>query len=114
MTPERKEEIREKYQKAELTARFRPGGLGPDVLLIGELLDALDEVQSERNALANKFGGRAVVKALRKTMKRCECGEFFFSSEPRQRYCPPLDGRRESLCSKRYRARRLRSKRKST
>lgn len=46
------EEIREKYRKAELAARFRPGGLGPDALLIGELLVALDVTRAVVEAVA--------------------------------------------------------------
>ena len=50
MIPERKEEIREGYRRAELAARFRPGGLGHDLRLIGELLVALDEAEKHRHS----------------------------------------------------------------
>ena len=42
-------------------------------------------------------------------VRRCPCGGLFFQSDPRQRYCPPLLGRKDSQCAQRFRRRRVRN-----
>jgi hypothetical protein len=52
--------------------------------------------------LADRFG--------KVPIRQCACGLWFFSADPRQKYCPPPPEVSESRCSAKYRMRRLRRK----
>jgi hypothetical protein len=43
-------------------------------------------------------------------LRQCPCGQVFFAQDKRQQVCPPLPGQRESLCGRRFRMRRWRTR----
>jgi hypothetical protein len=43
-------------------------------------------------------------------LRQCPCGQLFFAQDARQRVCPPLPPRRESVCGVRFRTRKWRTK----
>ena len=42
-------------------------------------------------------------------LRQCPCGSLFFAQDARQRVCPPLPPRRESVCGVRFRTRKWRT-----
>jgi hypothetical protein len=64
-----------------------------------------------------EFRCRALIEALywqladklgEFTIRTCKCGALFFPTDERQKFCPPPDGRNESLCAKKFYMRRFR------
>jgi hypothetical protein len=47
-------------------------------------------------------------------VRRCECGALFFAADARQKFCPPIEGKKESACAKRFYMRRFRLRPRST
>jgi hypothetical protein len=87
-------------------------------LLAGLITPNLAGVQRIYDGKRSRFEFRALIQLIywrladmagSSSLRQCEeCSTYFFCSDPRQRFCPPPAGIRESRCAKRQRMRQLR------
>jgi hypothetical protein len=95
-------------QVAEAAQQFLARLITPNLAGVPRIYDG-KRSWFEFRALIQLIYWRLADMAGSSSLRQCEeCSTYFFCSDPRQRFCPPPTGIRESRCAKRQRMRQLR------